>query len=213
MYTLISPDYAFDETFYDFEWCVYPKDGAEYYRLPPSTTGAGSGGESDVISTHSGNETVLSTLSIAAAATPSPGILSSYASLVNPDEGSSLNFVQTPVIDGVKCAKIEINDVIPEIEYWQSAILCSVLGANPPLKVIEGYLRRIWKYLDIDKICLVRKGVYLLRFNSLADQLVAVQRGVYYFDNKPLLVKPCNQEMDINTKPSPHFPSRSDSST
>jgi len=27
-----------------------------------------------------------------------------------------------------------------------------------------------------------------------------VQKGVFYFDNKPLLVKPWNQEMDINTE-------------
>ena len=59
-------------------------------------------------------------------------------------------------------------------------------------------MRRIWQSLDIDKICLVKKGVYIVHFNSLVYQLTVVQKGVYYFDNKPLLVKPWIPEMDIN---------------
>ncbi|KAJ8436726.1 LOW QUALITY PROTEIN: hypothetical protein Cgig2_027397 [Carnegiea gigantea] len=35
------------------------------------------------------------------------------------------------------------------------------------------------------------------------DQLAVVQRGVYFFDWKPFLVKPWNQEMDINTEAIP----------
>ncbi|KAJ8421928.1 hypothetical protein Cgig2_033668 [Carnegiea gigantea] len=114
--------------------------------------------------------------------------------------GTSVKFVEASIINGLKCAKIATEDVTPKIEYWQLAILCSVLGANPPLEVMKGYLRRVWKTLDIDKICLVKKGVFIVRFNNLDDQLTVVKRGVYYFDNKPLLVKPWNPEMDINTE-------------
>ncbi|KAJ8420630.1 hypothetical protein Cgig2_002710 [Carnegiea gigantea] len=92
------------------------------------------------------------------------------------------------------------HDVNPEIEYWKSVVLCSVLGPNPPLEVIEGFIRRIWKAFDIDKICMVRKGVFLLRFNNFNDQLTVVKRGVFFFDMKPFLVKPWNEEMDINTE-------------
>ncbi|KAJ8419599.1 hypothetical protein Cgig2_000942 [Carnegiea gigantea] len=57
-----------------------------------------------------------------------------YASLVNLDKAS--------IINGVKCAKITTEDVTPEIKCRQSAILCSVLRANPPLEVMKAYLRR-----------------------------------------------------------------------
>jgi len=131
-------------------------------------------------------------------ATPDRGKVSSYASLVNQDEVTSLNFIKSSMINGVKCVKIDTEDVTPKIEYWQSAISCSVLGANPPLEIMEGFLRRIWQSLDIDLICLVKKGVFLVRFNNLEDQSTVVKKGVYYFDSKPLLVKPWNPEMDIN---------------
>ncbi|KAJ8422194.1 hypothetical protein Cgig2_000659 [Carnegiea gigantea] len=53
---------------------------------------------------------------------------------------------------------------------------------------------------DIDKIYLVKKGVFLVLFKHLSEQSIVVWRGVYFFDNKPFLVKPWNEEMDINTE-------------
>ena len=97
-------------------------------------------------------------------------------------------------------AKIETEDVALEIEYWQSAVICPVLGANPPLEVVEGFFRRIWKTLAIDKICLVKRGVFLVRFTNLGDQLSVVQKGVYYFDKKPVIVRAWNPKLDLNTE-------------
>ena len=41
--------------------------------------------------------------------------------------------------------KIDLSDVEDEIHYWEIAVVCFVVGANPPLHVIDGYVRRIWK--------------------------------------------------------------------
>jgi len=60
--------------------------------------------------------------------------------MVDLDEGTSLKFILALVINGVKCAKIKTSNVGPKIEYWQSTVLSLVLGANPPLEVIEGYI-------------------------------------------------------------------------
>jgi len=47
------------------------------------------------------------------------GTVSSYASLVNLDEDTSLQFVEVSTIHGMKYAKIETEDVALEINYWQ----------------------------------------------------------------------------------------------
>ncbi|KAJ8444130.1 LOW QUALITY PROTEIN: hypothetical protein Cgig2_029905 [Carnegiea gigantea] len=125
--------------------------------------------------------------SINDAALQTSTIISSYAAMVDPEEGTSLNFAHSQMVNGVKCAKIEPQDVQSEIEF---------IGVNPPLEVIEGFVRRIWQAFEIDKICLVRKGVFL----NINDHFTMVQRGVYFFDNKPFLIKPWNEEMDINTE-------------
>ena len=75
-----------------------------------------------------GNETVQTPPT--SATSPGHRTISSFAALVDPDEGSSLAFVPTSLIDGVKCAKIDREDVLPEIEYWRSAVLCSILAVN-----------------------------------------------------------------------------------
>ncbi|KAJ8422267.1 LOW QUALITY PROTEIN: hypothetical protein Cgig2_000655 [Carnegiea gigantea] len=114
---------------------------------------------------------------------------SSYTSLVDPDEGSELKFVPACVVNGVRCMKLDKEDVSAKIGFWQQAVLCSVLGANPPFKA---------KYA-IDKIVLFRKGVFLVQFVSMHDELEVVKKGVFYFDSKPLIVKGWNPEMDMHT--------------
>jgi len=73
-------------------------------------------------------------------------------SLVDPEEGTELKFVSTEIIDGKKIAKIDKEDVENEIEYWHNAIICSVLGANPPYEIMQGFIGRIWGVYEIDKI-------------------------------------------------------------
>ncbi|KAJ8419347.1 LOW QUALITY PROTEIN: hypothetical protein Cgig2_025466 [Carnegiea gigantea] len=62
-------------------------------------------------------------------------------------------------------AKIEREDVEAKINYWQSAVLCSVLGANPPYEIMQGFIKRIWGAFEIDKILQIRKGVFLPKQN------------------------------------------------
>lgn len=59
--------------------------------------------------------------------------------------------------------KITMEDIEDEIMYWKSTVICYVLGSNPPLPVIDGYFRRIWGSLGIDKVAQVNRGVFLVR--------------------------------------------------
>ncbi|KAJ8433707.1 hypothetical protein Cgig2_019816 [Carnegiea gigantea] len=129
-----------------------------------------------------------------------PPIKSSYAALVNPNEGTSLSFIVAPTINGKKCPKLEPEDVTPEVVFRQSAVLCMVLQANPPLEVIDGFIRRIWGNYFRDKVCLVRPGLFLVRFDQNNEQQEVTSKGVFCFNRKPFIVKPWNAEMEINTE-------------
>ncbi|KAJ8435935.1 hypothetical protein Cgig2_013282 [Carnegiea gigantea] len=77
-------------------------------------------------------------------------------------------------INGTKCAKLVKEDIEGEIVYWQNAVICCVLGVNPPFEVIEGYVRRIWKDFAINKVILIKKGLcldYLVRFMDYSDAM------------------------------------------
>jgi len=124
----------------------------------------------------------------------------SFSQLVDPNEGTELQFVPSKCINGTKCTQLEKSDVMDEIHYWKSAVLCTVLGANPPFEVMKGFFNRIWANYAIDKILYVRKGVFMVRFVHLNDKIVVENRGCYFFDNKPMLVKGWNPSMDLQTE-------------
>ncbi|KAJ8422065.1 hypothetical protein Cgig2_006840 [Carnegiea gigantea] len=103
-------------------------------------------------------------------------------------------------INGTKCAKLVLDDVKEEIDYWQNALLFTVLGANPLLEVMKGFINRIWGNFEIDKILRVRKWIFLVRFVHLNDRIAVERKGLYFFDRKPFLVKSWNPEMDMHTE-------------
>lgn len=45
--------------------------------------------------------------------------------------------------------------------------ICYIIGANPPVHVMEGYFRRILRMFKVDKIVMVKRGVYLVRFQAM----------------------------------------------
>ncbi|KAJ8421322.1 hypothetical protein Cgig2_018729 [Carnegiea gigantea] len=96
-----------------------------------------------------------------------------YTSLLDADEGTLLSYKPAIIVSGKKCAQIEIKDVAPE---------------------------RIWADFEIDKILMVKKGLFLVRFVQLQDKLIVEKRGLYYFDRKPFIVKGWNPDMDKSTE-------------
>ncbi|KAJ8426029.1 hypothetical protein Cgig2_021635 [Carnegiea gigantea] len=117
--------------------------------------------------------------------------VSSYALLFNPKDGAKLKYITTQSINSISCAKIEAKNVASEIQYWNSVVLCCLLGVNPPFEVIDGF--------SIDKVAFVRKGVSLVRFNNIEDRDAVISKGMFFFDKKPFLVKPWNENLHIDT--------------
>lgn len=93
---------------------------------------------------------------------------------------------------------IDTEDIQEEVEYWSSAIVCYVLGANPHLTITEGYFWRIWEKFGIDKIIFIGKGVFIVRFATMESNLKAANEGFNFFDQKPLVVKLWDPDMFMN---------------
>lgn len=47
--------------------------------------------------------------------------------------------------------KIDLEDMQEGIDFWNSAIVCYLVGANPSVHVMEGLVHRIWKNLHVDE--------------------------------------------------------------
>ncbi|XP_074299069.1 uncharacterized protein LOC141630092 [Silene latifolia] len=98
---------------------------------------------------------------------------------------------ETPIVH------ITTEDVSNELEYWKQAIYGFVLGANPPMAILEGYIRRIWHKHTIDKISFMPNGVFLVRFQTKEMQEQVLKAGHYLFDSKPVIIKPWKEDISL----------------
>ena len=61
-------------------------------------------------------------------------------------------------------------------------------------------LDKFWTGFAIDKVLLIKKGLYLVRFMDKPDAMKVAQKGVYHFDQKPFIVKAWTPEMENNVE-------------
>ncbi|KAM6587258.1 hypothetical protein CsatA_009863 [Cannabis sativa] len=90
-----------------------------------------------------------------------------------------------------KKIKIEFEDIAEEVNYWQPSLVCYVIGANPPVNILEGFVRRLWKE-EVVKVGLLAKGIFIIRFQNMDQRDKVMQQGYVFFDRKPMVVKPWN---------------------
>ncbi|KAL2930391.1 ABC transporter B family member 6, partial [Bienertia sinuspersici] len=88
------------------------------------------------------------------------------------------NRTETPMVT------IDMDDIEDEITYWSSAMICFVLGANPPLPVMSGFCNRIWVKKGLDKVSMVGRGL--------------TNRGSAIFDYKPLIIKQWSPDIELH---------------
>ncbi|KAL2934560.1 LINE-1 retrotransposable element ORF2 protein [Bienertia sinuspersici] len=96
-----------------------------------------------------------------------------------------------------ECIQITSEDVQPEIDFWQSSVVAFVIGAAPPVQVMEGFIRRIWKQYGVDKVINLPKGMYLIRLNTMENREKILQNERPFFDSKPMILKPWVEDMDF----------------
>lgn len=93
--------------------------------------------------------------------------------------------------------KIEIEDIQGEIDFWRSVIVCYVLGVNPQISVMEGYVRRMWKNMGVDKVPILARVVFIVRFHTVENRDKILKGGIPFFDSKPVIVKALDPDTDF----------------
>lgn len=71
-----------------------------------------------------------------------------------------------------------------------------MIGGNPHFKVMEGFAKRIWGSMNVDKIVLIKKGIFVIRFLNKDTKEKAVGSTNLMLDKKPVFVK--NWDDDSN---------------
>ncbi|XP_062074986.1 uncharacterized protein LOC133778993 [Humulus lupulus] len=93
-------------------------------------------------------------------------------------------------------AQLYMEEVETEASFWKNAIVCIVLGANPPFRAFEGFVKRIWGNLGVDMIVRMHSGFTLVNFRDEATRDLILETGVIHFDQKPVVLRPWTPDMD-----------------
>ena len=80
-----------------------------------------------------------------------------------------------------------------------------MIGINPPIQVMEGSVRRVWRKFNVDKVAVISKGVYRVQFNAM-DSRISVLQGYYFFDSKPVIMKPWHPDLALDKESSQSLP-------
>ncbi|KAL2923996.1 hypothetical protein RDABS01_015487 [Bienertia sinuspersici] len=90
-----------------------------------------------------------------------------------------------------------MDDIQPEVDYWKPSIVSFVIGANPPGKIMEGFFRRVWREHGVDKVITIKRGMFLVRFNSMENRDKVMNMDRLFFDSKPVVLKPWHLDIDV----------------
>ncbi|XP_062114375.1 uncharacterized protein LOC133825453 [Humulus lupulus] len=110
--------------------------------------------------------------------------------------GVRLNYEEPLIRDGQLIAQVDKEEIEVEASFWQSAMVCVVLGANPPLSVFEGFINRMWGKLGIERIARMNGGYTLVKFKDEVTRDLVLEAGVVHFDRKPVLLRPWSTDLD-----------------
>ncbi|XP_062103378.1 uncharacterized protein LOC133814434 [Humulus lupulus] len=119
-----------------------------------------------------------------------------FRSLLPNQGGAKLKFEEPLIREGQRIAQVDLEEIQVETSFWNSAMICMVLGANPPFVVFEGFIKRIWGKLGIDRIVRLNAGFTLVKFRDEATRDLVLEAGVLHFDRKLVIVKPWSADLD-----------------
>ncbi|KAM6562940.1 hypothetical protein CsatB_022938 [Cannabis sativa] len=107
-----------------------------------------------------------------------------------------LKFTEPIIKNGIKIAQLDLEEVKEEAASWNSTMICMVLGANPPMAVFEGFIKRIWGHLGIKQIVKMTRGLVMINFNDEALRDQVLEAVVFQFDMKPVIVRPWTSDLN-----------------
>ncbi|XP_062085877.1 uncharacterized protein LOC133791983 [Humulus lupulus] len=121
---------------------------------------------------------------------------SQFRALLPNQDGARLRFEEPMIQEGQRITQVDVEEVQSESSFWNAAVVCQVLWANPPFVVFEGFIKRIWGKLGIERIARLNNGFTLVNFRDEVTRNMVLEAGVLHFDRKLVIVKPWTTDLD-----------------
>ncbi|PHU07541.1 hypothetical protein BC332_24030 [Capsicum chinense] len=104
--------------------------------------------------------------------------------------GFKLDYVEPANIGEKLLMEIEDDDIESGVEFWKNVVVYYVLDAHPLFNILNGFIPIEWGKLSISKVVLMKNDILFVIFNTIQGNDKVINKGIYYFDNKSLFMKP-----------------------
>ncbi|KAK9665887.1 hypothetical protein RND81_14G143200 [Saponaria officinalis] len=105
---------------------------------------------------------------------------------VKEKQGLELEFIESD--DNL--VRIELEEVVEEVEYWANTLVGFVLGGNPHVNAMSEFTAKHWNHVARPQILFHSKGWFFFKFASKADMEVILKGGPWNFKTRQLILKP-----------------------
>ena len=113
------------------------------------------------------------------------------------DAGVRLEYVQPLAVDGLKIVHVTREDVEEECRRWEKALVVYVLGGKPHFHAMRKFFENKWRKYGVANVCLLKTGVFIVEFDDCEARVKVLEDGPWYFDAKPLIVKPWTSDSSL----------------
>ncbi|XP_019227734.1 PREDICTED: uncharacterized protein LOC109209025 [Nicotiana attenuata] len=111
-----------------------------------------------------------------------------------------LKFYPLVVKDGVKVAKLNPKEIEEQCKKWKTTLIGYVLGGNPSFKEMLKFVYGVWNSVTTQMIFLHDDGYFIFHFESMEDKIEIFQNGPYTFNNRPMVLKDCDPDFQIQNE-------------
>ncbi|XP_062085514.1 uncharacterized protein LOC133791609 [Humulus lupulus] len=110
--------------------------------------------------------------------------------------GARLTYEESLLREGKLIAQVHLEEIEVEASFWNSTLVCIVLGANPLITIFEGFIRRLWGKLGIERVARMNAGYTIVKFRDEATRDLVLESGVVHFDRKAVILRPWSTDLD-----------------
>ncbi|CAI8588750.1 unnamed protein product [Vicia faba] len=88
----------------------------------------------------------------------------------NPAKGRSMTFTAPKIVNGEIEMEIDDEDVISELNFWQSSLVLYALGGELNMNVVKNFMVKSWNFLQLPDMYYHEEGYFILQFKTFRER-------------------------------------------
>lgn len=121
-----------------------------------------------------------------------PSVIKPWAEVTrnnrSPNRGLTMDFLAPIVHNGVPVAKMVVDEVKNELEFWATGLIMLAVGKELSMNSVKKFMIRNWNFVALPNIYYHNDGYFIIRFKTEADRDEVLANGPYSIFSAPIII-------------------------